>query len=198
MNLFLVWRWRNFPPMLEHECSSQCSQEKTLDTLDTHESIHILMLYLFQIHFNIIPSSQLSYPHTHRARPHITTETWLDIQLPILEANVQYVRVSWLGQSVQCLATGWTTGRLSFDSRQRRKNFSSSLSVSRPTLVLTQPPVQWVPGVFSLGLKRGRGVTLTTHHHILQKSRMSRSYIPSPPSASVACRRTALAFQYVR
>jgi hypothetical protein len=36
-------------------------------------------------------------------------------------------------------------------------------SVSRPALGPTQPPVQWVLGVLSLELKRGRGVTLTTH-----------------------------------
>jgi hypothetical protein len=27
----------------------------------------------------------------------------------------------------------------------------------------TQPPIQWVPGILSSGVKRGRGVTLTTH-----------------------------------
>jgi hypothetical protein len=36
-------------------------------------------------------------------------------------------------------------------------------SVSRPALGPTQRPVHWVPGVLSLGLKGGRGVTLTTH-----------------------------------
>jgi hypothetical protein len=36
-------------------------------------------------------------------------------------------------------------------------------SVSRLALGPTQRPVQWVPGVLSLGLKGGRGVTLTTH-----------------------------------
>jgi hypothetical protein len=36
-------------------------------------------------------------------------------------------------------------------------------SVARPALGPTQPPVQWVLGVLSLGLKRGQGVTLTTH-----------------------------------
>jgi hypothetical protein len=36
-------------------------------------------------------------------------------------------------------------------------------SVSRPALGPTQPPLQWVPGVLSPGVKRGRGVMLTTH-----------------------------------
>jgi hypothetical protein len=36
-------------------------------------------------------------------------------------------------------------------------------SVSRPALGPTQPPVQWVPGILSPGVKRGLGVTLTTH-----------------------------------
>jgi hypothetical protein len=53
-------------------------------------------------------------------------------------------------------------------------------SVSRPALGPTQPPVQWVPGVLSLGVKRGRGVTLTPHHHLVSRSRMSRSYTFSP------------------
>jgi hypothetical protein len=70
----------------------------------------------------------------------------------------------------------------------------SLASVSRPALGPTQSPVQWVPGVLSSGLKRGRGVTLTTHPHLVPMSRMSRSYTSSPPSAYVACSGTALAF----
>jgi hypothetical protein len=69
------------------------------------------------------------------------------------------------------------------------KSVSSSVfciaAVTQP-LGPTQSPVQWVPGVLSSGVKRGRGVTVTTHPHLLQKSRMSRSYT-SPPSAFVAC-----------
>jgi hypothetical protein len=34
---------------------------------------------------------------------------------------------------------------------------------SRPAMGPTQPPIQCVPGVLSPGVKRGRGVTLTTH-----------------------------------
>jgi hypothetical protein len=37
------------------------------------------------------------------------------------------------------------------------------------------------------GCKRGRGVTLTTHHHLVPNSRMSRSYtfFPQAPSCRV-------------
>jgi hypothetical protein len=57
----------------------------------------------------------------------------------------------------------------------------------------TQPPVHWVPGVLSPGLKRGRGVTLTTHLHLVPRSRMSRSYTSSPSSSFMACSGTLLA-----
>jgi hypothetical protein len=55
------------------------------------------------------------------------------------------------------------------------------VSVSRPALGPSLPSVQWVPGVLSPGLKRGRGVTLTTHPPLMPRSRMSRSYTSSPP-----------------
>jgi hypothetical protein len=64
-------------------------------------------------------------------------------------------------------------------------------SVSRPSLGPTQSPVQWVPGVLSPGLKRGRGVT-PTHSHLVP--RMSRSYILLR-NASMVCSRTAKATQ---
>jgi hypothetical protein len=68
--------------------------------------------------------------------------------------------------------------------------------VSRPALGPTQPPVQRVPGVLSPGVKRGRGVTLTTHPLLVPRSRISRSYTPLPPRASMACRGTALLFYH--
>jgi hypothetical protein len=48
-------------------------------------------------------------------------------------------------------------------------------------------------GVLSPGVKRDRGMTLTTHPHLLPRERMGKSYKSSPPSAFVACSGTALA-----
>jgi hypothetical protein len=45
-------------------------------------------------------------------------------------------------------------------------------------------PVQWVPGVLSPGLKHGRGVSLTTHPHLVPRSRVITSYTSSPQAPS--------------
>jgi hypothetical protein len=58
--------------------------------------------------------------------------------------------------------------------------------------IKNQPPVQWVLGVLIPGLKLGRGVTLTTHPHLVPRSIMSRSYTSSPPKPLMACSGTAL------
>jgi hypothetical protein len=68
-----------------------------------------------------------------------------------------------VAKSLSCLTTGWTTGRSGCDHRQGQRIFPT-VSVSRPALGPTQLPIQWVPGVLSAGVKRSRGVTLTTHH----------------------------------
>jgi hypothetical protein len=51
-------------------------------------------------------------------------------------------------------------------------------------------------GVLSPGVKCGRGVKLTTRLHLVPRSCMSRSYIFSPPSASMACSETAFFLSY--
>jgi hypothetical protein len=89
--------------------------------------------------------------------------------------------------------TGWTTGRSGFDPRQMQRIFPLA-SVSRPALGPTQPPVQWVPGVLSPGLKRGRGVMLTTHPHLVPRSWMSRSYTSSPPKRLHGVQRDCFTF----
>jgi hypothetical protein len=58
-----------------------------------------------------------------------------------------------VAQSVQSWATGWTIGVLGFDSRQGLAIFLFS-AASRTALGPTQPPIQWVPGAFSLGVER--------------------------------------------
>jgi hypothetical protein len=52
----------------------------------------------------------------------------------------------------------------------RGKRIFPLASVSGPALGPTQPPVQWVPWVLSPGVKRGRGVKLTTHTHQAPRS----------------------------
>jgi len=49
-------------------------------------------------------------------------------------------------------ATGWTIGVLGFDSRRCLGLFIFTTAF-RTALEPTQPPIQWVPGAFSLGVK---------------------------------------------
>jgi hypothetical protein len=56
-------------------------------------------------------------------------------------------------QSRDSLATGWTIVVLGFDSRRGLGIFLFT-TASRTVLRLTQPPIQWIPGALSLGVKR--------------------------------------------
>jgi len=99
----------------------------------------------------------------------------------------------WAGvaQSVYDLATRWTTGRSSFDPRQRRKDFSSNLCIQTGSGPHPASCTVGTGGPFP-----GAKVTLTTHPYLVPRSWMSRSYTssPPPPSAFMACSGTALAF----
>jgi hypothetical protein len=50
---------------------------------------------------------------------------------------------------------GWESGVLGFDSRRMLRIFLFT-TASRPVLGPTQPPIQWVLGALSLGVKRPR------------------------------------------
>jgi hypothetical protein len=69
-----------------------------------------------------------------------------------------------------------------------------NIEVSPEKLILVPDYINMGLYIFITGLKRGRGLTLTTHPHLVPKSRMSRSYTLSPPSAFMACSGTALLY----
>jgi hypothetical protein len=132
---------------------------------------------------------------THMSRACKTTGTFSVGFMSWVPTNTTYrdgdLTLSRLAQSVSCLATGWTTERSRFDPWQKRKDFSSSFCVQ--TSSGAHPATcKMGTGVLSPGLKCDRGVTLTTHPHIVPRSRMSRSYTPLHPSSSLECSGTAL------
>jgi hypothetical protein len=79
-----------------------------------------------------------------------------------------------VAQLVLGLTTHWTIEWLGFNPQQRQRVFHTA-PVSRPSLRLIQPPIQWVPGVLSLGLKARPDMMLTTHPNIVLRSRKNRA-----------------------
>jgi hypothetical protein len=98
----------------------------------------------------------------------------------VIMYNVQYVSMSRVAQSVQCLATGWTTDRSRFDSWQRRKDFSCSLCVQTGSGAHPAFCTMGTGGPFP-GAKARPGRDADHSPHLVPRSRMSRSYISSPP-----------------
>jgi hypothetical protein len=84
--------------------------------------------------------------------------------------------------------TGWTTG---VRSPAGAEDFSSS-SVSRPALGPTQPPVQWVPGIFSPGVNAAGAWCWPLTSIYCRGREWVGAIHPLPPSAFTACSGTAL------
>jgi hypothetical protein len=75
----------------------------------------------------------------------------------------------------------------------RAKDFSCNLCVQTGSEAHPASYTMGTGGPFPEA-KSGRGVTLTTHPHLVPRSRMSRRYTSSPPKRHVACSGTALPF----
>jgi hypothetical protein len=81
-----------------------------------------------------------------------------------------------VAQAACCLTTGWTIG---VRSPTGAEDFSSSPCVQTDS---GAHPASYPMGtvVLSPGVKRGRGVTLTTHPHLVSRLSISGSYTSSP------------------
>jgi hypothetical protein len=110
-----------------------------------------------------------------------------------VQTGHQYV-LSYMGagvaQSIQRLTTHWKTGRPGFDVWQSQRIFLLA-SVSRAALGPIQALMQWVSWVLQRA-KSGRGVTLTTHFHLVMRLSTSRSYISYSPCRMLGSIGTAL------
>jgi hypothetical protein len=87
--------------------------------------------------------------------------------------------ISTKDQSIKRWATGWTIGVLGFDSRRGLGIFLFT-NASRTALGHTQPPIQWIPGALSLGVKRlEREVDHSPPSSAEVKNAWSYTFIPS-------------------
>jgi hypothetical protein len=107
--------------------------------------------------------------HHGIVRPRVGLHIWTQI------ANKQ-TRTAIVG-----IGTGYGLGDWMIGVRflMGRRIFLST-TASRPALEPTQPPIQWVQGVFLWGLN-ARVVKLTTHIHLVPRSKNAWSYTSTPP-----------------
>jgi hypothetical protein len=90
--------------------------------------------------------------------------------------------VSGYGLDDRAIGVQSPAGAIGVQSPAGAKDFCSNLCVQTGSEAHPASCTMGTGGPFP-GAKRGRGVTLTTHTHLVPKSRMSRSYTSSPPKA---------------
>jgi hypothetical protein len=80
------------------------------------------------------------------------------------------------------MSMDWTTGWSRYDPRQRRKDFSSRLCAQTGSEAHPASYLMGTGGPFT-GVKRGRGVTLTTHPIWCRGQEHVGAILPLPPQA---------------
>jgi hypothetical protein len=180
----LNWRL-TFLPLIRTFRSGKASfssnTSKCIEKLAIHHIILVCMVIGNIAHFNVQTSSALS--------PSIIKILRMKLLI------VELVTGSW-GSSVS-IVTNYGVDDRAIGVR--------SLAEAKGFLLQSLSPDQlWGPPSFlSNGyrgscppdVKNSRGVRLTTHPHLVQRSRICRSYISSPPIAFKACSGRALAFR---
>jgi hypothetical protein len=101
--------------------------------------------------------------------------------IPLIKFRESTQQVRSQGSSVSIVSDYGLDDRAIEDrSPTETKDFSSNLCVQTGSGAHPVSCTMGIRGPFP-GAKRGRGVTLTTHPHLVPRSRMSRSYTSSPP-----------------
>jgi hypothetical protein len=112
--------------------------------------------------------------------------SWLHIFFAVLKliyvsVYISIIRTEWAGVA-QSVVSGYGLDDRAIEVRSlvEAEDFFSSLCVQTGSGAHPASCTMGT-GVLYPGLKRGWGVTLTTHPHLVLRSRMSRSYTSSPP-----------------
>jgi hypothetical protein len=151
--------YENLPIKVDVSITNE--SQKIYKALEAVQTLKVLLVWMYTF-FNIMTQRDNIFPFSQNHT--LFSGTYIYIYIPR----------SW-GSSVSTVTDYGLDDWGSIPDRGRGFFFCIQ------TLGPTQPPVQWEPGVLSLGVKRSRGVTLTTPPHLVQRLRMSRSYTSSPP-----------------
>jgi hypothetical protein len=110
---------------------------------DNRKTEHITTKVMFETFFQQVNYEVVSQP-SHRGNI---------LQPSVTEQKRKIIRHTCVVVGEKEFATNWTIGVLRFDSRRGLGIFLFTTAF-RTGLGSTQPPIQWVPGALSLGVKR--------------------------------------------